>query len=214
MKRSLAFFTCLCVLAGCSHRNLTPQADPPVKVSDAKLAPDELPALCSLIGKQWQEVWKRLSADGVTILGTRKAQDGTSAYILRNIDKKFGNVRLFVKDGVIDEVEAWAENGLTPYFSTVVGAVRPGVLVENIEKQHGKPVYVEYGRHGLRMKGWKIDDYLIFVTSNDGMSLTHTAGRVFAFHKNTLASTGRMGSLKQRTTLQALMDGKTHIEKR
>ena len=145
---------------------------------------------------------------------TRETKGGPAQHIIRNVERKFGNVRIFATGGVIDEVEAWAENALNPYFSAVVGVVQPGVSVEAVEKMHGDPIYVEYGHHGLRMKGWRIGDHLVFVESNDGMELTPVVGRVYAFHKDSLPSTDRMWSVKGRTTLQALMDGKPYIEKR
>jgi hypothetical protein len=215
MKISMVILALIGVVAGCSPRGPTLKDNPSQNSSDTNaIQRDDLPSLSSLIGRQWEDVWQRFSADGVAIVETREAQDGTSEHILRNVKKNFGNVRLFVRNGVIDEVEAWAENALAPYFSTVVGVVQPGIPVDDIEREHGEPSYVEFGHHGLRMKGWKVDDYLVFVESNDGMFLTPAAGRVYAFHKDHLPSTRRMWSLKGRTTLQSLIDGKTHIEKR
>lgn len=169
------------------------------------------PPLVSLIGKDWDAVRHELDALGVKIqdsyVAPEYSKDGHLQFILRP-----SFARVMVRDGRIDEVEAWAQNRLAPHFSTVSGVVAPDVSVERIERVHGPPVYQAYGKHGLSMKGWRIDDTLVFVTSNNGMMLTPRVGRVVAFRQGHLPPPGRLWSLKGRITLQELADGRRYVE--
>ncbi len=184
------------------------------RARDSAAPADPTLPLASLIGSRWGSVWADLAKHGVSIHDRSEAADGHVEYILRQLQLGFGGVRIMVDAGRIDQVEAWAEqNALAPLFSTVVGTVAPGVAVDEIEEAHGAPVYVEYGFHGLCMKGWKIGDYLVFVTSNNGMFLGPSVGRVFCFHTGSLPPSDRMWSLKHRISLNELAEGKVHIEK-
>jgi hypothetical protein len=179
---------------------------PPMSVAPAT------PALAQEIGRRWTDVEKALQAQRAEVT-TQKRADGGTDYFPRRLDQRFGNLGFSVNDqGIIDSVEAFEENALRPHYQTVIGPIAPGVPVAEIEKQLGKPIYVEYGRHGLRMKGWLVGDYLAFVESNNGMYLTPEVGRVRVFRKDFLPPTERMWSLKGRTTLEALARGEPHVE--
>ena len=184
-------------LFGCSEKGAEPAPSVP---------------FASIIGRHWDEVYGDLSARGVSILDEWRAEDGHGEYILRGT---LANVSVVVSEGVIDEVAAWAVNGLGDQYASVAGEIRPGVPVAEIERLHGGPIYsVITGKEGQYMKGWRVGEYLVLIECNGLYGRGDKADRIYAFRQEHLPPSDRIWSLKGRTTLKDLMEGRPYIESR
>ncbi len=139
----------------------------------------------SIIGREWSEVYAGLSASGVRIDVKRPTAGRVLHYFVKTGTLR--NVCVYVSDGVVDEVEAWAPSGLGSHYVSVAGVIKPGMPVARIVEAHGAPLLCDYGKEGLHTMVWRTGEYLVLVMGHSAfLWLGQHAGRVFAFRKGHL----------------------------
>ena len=161
--------------------------------------------IASLLNRPWKELQRELAAKGILPRDVRETSPKVTipTYILSLPGKGYGNIQIVVNNGAVDQVEVWPGNKLPGFTSKVAGVIAPGMDVADVEKRHGKPIHVVYGKEGQWCRVWKVGDYV--VVGYRGISDGKKIERVLAYHIHLLPPPERLLPYGDREELLKLL---------